>query len=83
MSHRSRGGGTYVPVPSRGDCPTRKVEFASRKQARAAARSMNDSALSVYRCPDCEWFHVGHLPQRVRNGAVDRRGWEASLGGAR
>ncbi len=84
VTRRSRPGGAYIPLPSRGDCPTRKVEFATRKQARAAAKSMNDSALGVYRCPDCEWFHVGHLPQRVRNGDVDRREWESQLqGGAR
>lgn len=67
--------GTYVPRPARGDCPTGKVQYSKRKQAKARAREMNDSALGVYRCGDCDWFHVGHRPQRVRNGEVDKAAW--------
>lgn len=79
-SRRSRTGTAYVPPPARGDCPTRKVQFANRKQAKAGARNLNDSALGVYRCPSCDWFHVGHKPQRVRNGEIDKGDWLATKG---
>lgn len=82
-TRRSRAGGTYVVPPSRGDCPSGKMQFAQRKQARAAARNLNASSLGVYRCPSCDWFHVGNMPERVRNGEVDKAAWlRATRGGA-
>lgn len=73
MGHRKRTGGTYTPPAGRGSCPTGKVQFATRKQARWGRR--DGATLSVYRCTDCDWWHLGHLPQRVRNGAVDKDAW--------
>lgn len=67
--------GTYVPGPARGDCPSGKIQYANRKQARAYVRSTHDGALRAYRCPDCEWIHVGHKPQRVLNGEIDKQAW--------
>lgn len=76
---RARTSGTYVPPPARGDCPTGKVQFASRKQARRGAR-FRAISLSAYRCGDCDWWHLGHVPQRVRNGEVDKGAWLRAKG---
>jgi hypothetical protein len=73
-TYRARPSGVYIPPPARGSCPTGKVQFASRKQARRGAKYRSIS-LSAYRCEDCDWWHLGHLPQRVRNGEVDKAAW--------
>lgn len=72
---RARSSGTYTPPSARGDCKSGKVQYASRKQARQAAKHLPGETLSTYPCPDCEWFHVGHVPQRVRNGAISKDAW--------
>lgn len=59
----------------RGECKSGKVQYANRKQARAAAKHLPSQRLGVYRCPACDWFHLGHLPQRVRAGDVDKEAW--------
>lgn len=74
--------GSYVPAPARGDCPSGKVQYASRKQARRDA-SRIAGRIGVFNCPDCDWFHLGHLPQRVRNGEIDKPAWQAAIGGSR
>lgn len=78
--HSPRNHGRYVLPPARGDCPTGKVQFANRKQARRAARAMQDSALGVYDCPRCDNWHIGHMPERVRRGEVDKAAWLAAKG---
>jgi hypothetical protein len=72
---RARRKPVYVPPPARGSCPSGKVQFASRKQARKGARFRSLSGLSVFKCDRCEFFHLGHLPQRVRNGEIDKAAW--------
>jgi hypothetical protein len=74
-----RYSGTYVPPPARGDCPTGKVQFASRKQARRGAR-FRSVRLSAYDCDQCAFWHLGHLPTRVRNGEIDKDAWIRSKG---
>lgn len=65
-----------VPTPARGDCATGKVQYATRKQARQAARKMpGGTRCRTFPCPRCGWFHVGHVPQRVRNGEVEKAAW--------
>lgn len=71
--------GTYVPAPARGDCPSGKVQFATRKQARRGAK-FRAVRLAAYRCGDCGWWHLGHLPERVRNGEVDKDAWLRAKG---
>lgn len=66
--------GTYTPAPARGDCPSGKVQFATRKQARRGTR-YRAARMSAYRCERCGWWHAGHLPVRVRNGDVDKAAW--------
>jgi hypothetical protein len=51
------------------------VQFATRKQARKGARFRSLSDLAAYKCDRCEFWHLGHLPARVRNGEVDKAAW--------
>lgn len=67
--------GSYTPGPATGGCRTGKLQFATRKQAKARARTMRGSGLNAYRCEHCDWFHLGHKPQRVRNGEIDKAAW--------
>lgn len=71
--------GTYTPPPAHGSCPSGKVQFATRKQARRGAK-FRAVRLSVYRCERCGWYHLGHLPDRVRNGEVDKGAWLRAKG---
>lgn len=71
--------GTYTPSPARGDCPTGKVQFATRKQAKATRQYRALKGIAVYRC-ECGWYHLGHLPARVRNGEVGKDAWLRAKG---
>lgn len=71
---------SYEPASGHGSCPSGKIQFASRKQARRQRRRLADSSLAAYRCDECGWFHVGHQPASVRNGRYDKADW---LGSAR
>lgn len=71
----ARTSGTYTPAPARGDCRTGKVQYATRKQARRSAKKLAAEKLNVFLCPTCHWFHVGHLPQRVRSGEISKDAW--------
>lgn len=71
--------GAFTLPPARGSCPTGKVQFASRKSARRYRRKMGSGPVSAYRC-DCGWFHLGHLPARVRTGEVDKAEWLRATG---
>lgn len=70
----------YIAPAGRGDCPTGKVQYSTRGQAKGSARRRNDNTLSAYRCAQCDWFHLGHKPQRVRNGEVDKAAWIDAIG---
>jgi len=72
---RARSSGTHTPGSARGDCRSDKVQYPTRKEARHAARHLPGEKLGTYRCPFCGWFHVGHIPQRVRAGEVDKSAW--------
>src|SRR4051794_28458096 len=72
---RARSSGTYTPASGRGDCRSGKVQYSTRKQARQAAKHLPGERLGTYFCETCEWFHVGHMPQRVRSGLVDKDAW--------
>lgn len=65
-----------LEVTVRGDflshCPaTGKRMYADRRTASRIAR-LHHEHLSVYRCDECRYFHVGHLPRDVIHGAVSR-----------
>lgn len=54
-----------------GLCPTSgKRSYESRKDANRARRELGERALRAYKCGDCPWWHVGHLPYDVRRGLV-------------
>lgn len=72
---------SYLLPASRGNCPTGKWEYASRKQARhARTRYHQDHTLRAYRCDQCGFFHLGHQPQVVRRGTYDKAAWLAGKG---
>jgi len=70
---------SYEPLPARGACPSGKVQYANRKQAKIARarHPRSRTKLRVYRCPDCGWVHLGHQPDNVRNGTYDKADWLA------
>ena len=60
-------------------CPTGKVGFPNRKEARKAARRIPDRQtqrghLTAYFCDQemCGMWHVGHLPWQVEKGNMPR-----------
>ena len=58
--------------------PTAKRIYRTRKNARAGRRQFgNGSELSIYRCPHGDHYHVGHQPDAVRSGEVDKGTWLA------
>lgn len=69
--------GIETPPAGRGECPSGKVQFATRKQARVARSKTARGELNIYRCPACGWLHLGHMPKRVRNGSIDKDAWLA------
>lgn len=72
---RNKSGFTGVPS-GRADCSSKKVGYSTRKKAREVRTRMPDGkGLNIYRCPECAWYHLGHLPQRVKNGEVDKADW--------
>lgn len=59
----------YVTCPGCG-----KRGYYSRKAARKAAQAASLRGLNAYRCKvwDEELWHLGHLPDPVRDGKTDR-----------
>jgi len=53
-------------------CPTGKRGYFTRADARAAKRTHANKGLSVYECPACHDWHLGHLPRKVRRGEITR-----------
>lgn len=51
-----------------------KCIYLSRKTARLAARRFAvANRPRAYRCPTADdWWHIGHLPDDVRHGELDR-----------
>ena len=66
------------PPPGTGACPSGKLQYANRKQAKIArSHHRSRDKLRVYRCGDCGWCHLGHQPDAVRNGKLDKAAWLA------
>lgn len=63
-----------APVPEGSLCDsTGKKMWSSRQQAKLVARRVNPGQhMSAYRCEGCDWFHIGHMPQIVKAGDLDR-----------
>jgi len=61
-------------------CAT-KTRYPSRRFARKGRRfasGMGQIHLHIYRCPYCDWFHLGHLPKAITSGLLDKTLWETS-----
>lgn len=59
-----------------GVCRSGKKAFWTKAGARALVRVLRaegDKGVRAYHCPDCDYFHVGHLPYVVRRGQVAAR----------
>jgi hypothetical protein len=56
-----------------------KARYSHRRRAKKSARRLKnlgvDGHLSVYRCPFCEQWHVGHIPKVVVQGKLSRDDW--------
>jgi hypothetical protein len=60
-----------VTATAAGRCPTcGKVRYLTRRGARKVARRRSMRTVSAYRCGD--FWHLGHLPDRVRTGQDSR-----------
>lgn len=63
-----------------GTCPeSGKRQFTSRRTAAATAKQIRGRHMSAYRCDECEFWHLGHLPANVVHGFADRRAYEARV----
>lgn len=53
-------------------CPSGKIAYGSRADARAAAMRARKRGehCRPYRCPRCDLIHIGHLPPAVVAGEV-------------
>ena len=69
-----------ILVTARKACGTKR-RYANRKAARAARRRTPSSDhLSIYYCPWCGWYHIGHLPKAVSQGKASRDAWLTKTG---
>jgi hypothetical protein len=69
-----------------GQCgPCGKQIYADRKAARHMARKLapRGSRPRAYECQHHEgWWHIGHLPDAVRDGQIDRDEYRSHMRGA-
>lgn len=60
-----------------GICKSGKRGYWTRagaaNQAKTMKKETGDKGLHAYDCPFCEYFHVGHMSEAVRQGRVTRR----------
>jgi hypothetical protein len=58
-----------------------KRRYENRKQARKARNgTKTQGRLNIYRCPFCDFLHLGHLPPDVRRGETDKYDWKRRRG---
>lgn len=58
-----------------------KVKYDTKADARRVRKRMFgrghvDGKLNAYRCQFCGWWHLGHMPQAVRNGQLNKASWK-------
>lgn len=56
-----------------------KYAYETRAKVKSRARLQAGQKLNIYRCGD--YWHMGHLPQSVRNGALSKTDYEATKRG--
>lgn len=61
-----------IPRWTTSTCPSGKRGYSVKADARRVASAMRreGSKVRAYLCDRCPNFHVGHLPQAVRDGEV-------------
>lgn len=71
-SHHPARKGLIEPFAPR--CPAQKNGFLTRKAAKKWTQQIGLQGLDAYRCthPECEFWHLGHLPTIVKAGVLDR-----------
>lgn len=61
------------PAPAFLRCPSRKVPYLKAQHARAAAsrfrRRFGNVGMHAYRCPHCDFWHIGHRAGTKRSAA--------------
>lgn len=60
------------PTSFANTCPCGKRSYHTKKLAKAA-RKNHGRDLRAYRCPEFDGWHLGHLPDDIRHGDVDRQ----------
>jgi rubredoxin len=53
------------------DCLSGKRAFATRADAKSHARKAKQFGaghMRAYACPQCQYWHIGHTPEGIRNG---------------
>lgn len=55
-------------------CPTcRKWAWANRSLAKKERKRLSGGGtMSLYPCPEGRGIHIGHVPQDLRNGTLDK-----------
>lgn len=70
-SKPSKAGVDYRGATKDGTCSSGRWAWPERAGAKSLLRTLRrngDHGSRVYRCPECNLFHVGHLPKVVRDG---------------
>jgi hypothetical protein len=49
-------------------CPTGKRPYDTRAQARSTRKRFPGAPRRAYRCPTCDRWHLGRLPQTIKHG---------------
>lgn len=70
---RTKAAGIDYSGASKSTCATGKWGFPAKSGAKTlvkALRHQGDQGVRTYRCPDCGWWHAGHMPVVVRTGEM-------------
>lgn len=71
-THRSTTWTTCATTGKRG-YETRKLARTARRQARPT------NEMNIYTCHACGLYHVGHMPDEVRRGELDKDTWQERI----
>lgn len=66
-------GGAHRAVTYLAWCVVHEKKALDRANARKLKRILNEKGVREYSCkafPELNWWHVGHIPQTVRDGEI-------------
>lgn len=77
MTGRQQGPSVNRNYAGVGTCAvTGKAIHPTRARAKTVRNRLPDGTrLSVYPCPHCQGYHLGHKPTDVRRGTYDKDEW--------